>query len=76
MRVIVVSVFAIFFANYGLLYMIAPFRMDLGAFSTITVGIYEDFNQFWFSDIGTMVVVTMLINAVTAPLEALGMWLW
>lgn len=76
MRVIIVSVFAIFYVNYGLIYMIAPFRLNLGFVSTFMVGIYEDFNQFWFSDIGNMVISTMLINAVTAPLEALGLWFW
>ena len=44
MRVIVVSVFAIFFANYGLLYMIAPFQLNMGMLTSFTIGIYEDFN--------------------------------
>ena len=43
MRVIVVSVFAIFFCNYGLLYMIAPFNLNLDS-NSFTIGIYEDFN--------------------------------
>ena len=76
MRIIIVSVFGIFFTNYGLLYLIAPFRINLGFLSTMMIGIYEDFNQFWFSDIGNMVISTMLINVLIAPLEALGLWFW
>jgi hypothetical protein len=56
--------------------LIAPFKIKIGVLSQLMGGIYEDFNQFWFSDIGTMVVSVMVINAVTTPLEVFGIWLW
>ena len=56
MAVVIVSVFSIFYVNYGLLYLIAPFRTDIEFLSSIMIGMYRDFNSFWFSDIGTMVI--------------------
>lgn len=44
MCIIVVSVFSIFFLNYGLLYIVAPFKWDIPALNAIIFGIYEDFN--------------------------------
>ena len=44
MRVIIISVFLIFFSNYGLLYLIAPFKINIGVLSQLMGGIYEDFN--------------------------------
>lgn len=71
-----VSVFSIFFLNYGLLYILAPFKWDIPVLNSILIGIYEDFNQFWFSDVGNMVISVMIINALTAPLEVFGFWFW
>jgi|Transcript_22039 hypothetical protein len=76
MRVIIVSVFTIFFVNYGLMYLIAPLELGLGVLSDLMMGIYEDFNAFWFSDIGSMVVSSMVLNALTLPLETFMFWIW
>lgn len=57
MAIVIVSVFSIFYVNYGLLYLIAPFRIDIAYLNSIMIGIYRDFNSFWFSDIGTMVII-------------------
>ena len=76
MRIIIVSVFSIFFLNYGLLYLIAPMSLNIPIISSFMMGIYEDFNQYWFSDIGGMVISVQLINALTAPLEAFAFWFW
>ena len=76
MRVIIVSVFTIFFVDYGLMYLIAPLELGLGVLSDLMMGIYEVFNAFWFSDIGSMVVSSMVLNALTLPLETFMFCIW
>lgn len=44
MRFILVSVFLIYFLNYGVLYLIAPLNLNLPIVSSILKGIYPDFN--------------------------------
>ena len=53
---IVLAVFAIFFANYGLLYLIGPMVLDIPYISHFAKGIYFDFNQAWYSDVGYQVI--------------------
>ena len=52
MRFIVVSVFIIYFLNYGVLYLLAPMKLNVPFVSSLVSGIYWDFNQYWFTDIG------------------------
>ena len=56
LRMIVLAVFAIFFANYGLLYLIGPMVLDIPYISHFAKGIYFDFNQAWYSDVGYQVI--------------------
>lgn len=76
LRFIIVCVFSIFFLNYGLLYIIAPLQLEIPIASEFFLGIYSDFNQFWFSDIGYLVIQTSGINAIMPPIEFGLIWLW
>lgn len=76
MRFIIVCVFSIFFLNYGMLYIIAPLQLEIPIASEFFLGIYSDFNQFWFSDIGYLVIQTSVINAIMPPIEFSLIWLW
>lgn len=76
MRFILVSVFLIYFLNYGVLYLIAPLSINLPIVSKILRGIYPDFNQAWFGDIGNQIISVMLINAIMPPIEVFFLWLW
>ena len=51
MRFILISVFMIYFLNYGVLYLLAPMKLRI-PFLPKTLGVYYDFNQYWYSDIG------------------------
>ena len=51
MRFILISVFMIYFLNYGVLYLLAPMKLRI-PFLPMTLGVYYDFNQYWYSDIG------------------------
>ena len=76
MRFILVSVFSIYFLNYGVLYLIAPLSIKLPFVSFLLRGVYPDFNQFWFGDIGSQIISVMVINAVMPPVEVFFLWLW
>ena len=76
MRFIVVSVFIIYFLNYGVLYLLAPMKLNVPFVSSLVSGIYWDFNQYWFTDIGYQVTTVMIINAIFPPLEILLLWLF
>ena len=78
MRFIVVSVFSIYFLNYGVLYLVAPMQVELPGLDQATggvKGIYKDFNMFWYSDIGKQIVSVMIINAIFPPIELAILWL-
>ena len=49
---IIVSVFSIYFLNYGVLYLLAPMKLEIPFVSEVLIGVYYDFNQQWYSDIG------------------------
>lgn len=70
------SVFSIYFLNYGVLYMLVPMKVDLPLVSKSLTGVYPDFNQHWFADIGSTIIETMTINAVIPPIELLFLGLW
>jgi len=69
MRFTLVSVFSIIFLNYGILYLITPLKIDVPLVSLIMSGVYYDFNQNWFSDIGYQIINVMIINAIFPPIE-------
>ena len=74
MRFIIVSVFAIYFLNYGVLYVIAPMKLKIPLVSRFLIGVYYDFNQFWFTDIGNQVMSILVIQSFFPPLEFIGLW--
>ena len=76
MRFIVVSVFIIYFLNYGVLYLLAPMQLNIPLVSSLVSGIYWDFNQYWFTDVGYQITTVMVINAIFPPLEIFLLWLW
>ena len=69
-RFILVCVFIIYFLNYGVMWLLAPMHIDIPIMSFSQAGIYYDFNQYWYGNIGYQVVTTMVINAIFPPLEA------
>ena len=69
MRFTLVSVFSIIFLNYGILYLITPLKIDVPLVSLIMSGVYYDFNQNWFRDIGYQIINVMIINAIFPPIE-------
>ena len=57
MRFVLFSVFLIYFMNYGVLYLLAPMKVDIPGLERLPlVGIYFDFNLFWYSDIGNQII--------------------
>ena len=77
MRIVLISVFLIYFMNYGVLYLLAPMKVDIPGLERLPlVGIYFDFNLFWYSDIGNQIISVMVINAVFPPIEVAFIWIW
>lgn len=70
-RFITVSVFCIFFFNYGIMYLIAPIKMEKASDSFILGGYYNDFNQSWYVNIGYSIILSQLILAVMPPITLL-----
>ena len=52
MRFILVSVFKIYFINYGILYVLVPLKIQIPLVSDMLIGVYWDFNTYWYTDIG------------------------
>ena len=76
MRIVLISVFLIYFMNYGVLYLLAPMKVDIPGLERLPlVGIYFDFNLFWYSDIGNQIISVMVINAVFPPIEVAFIWI-
>mmetsp|Transcript_41815 Transcript_41815/g.55128 ORF Transcript_41815/g.55128 Transcript_41815/m.55128 type:complete len:173 (-) Transcript_41815:881-1399(-) len=65
----IVSVFMIFFFNYGVIYMYAPMRIPIPYVSGIFNGVYQDFNSSWFEDVGSLIIQVAAINAIMPPVE-------
>lgn len=76
MRFILFSVFSIYFLNYGVLYLVAPLNVKIPFMAYLLRGVYPDFNQFWFSDIGNQIISVMVINAIMPPVEVFFLGLW
>ena len=68
-RTIIICVFLIFFLNAGLMYLLAPMDMTLPIVSDLELGIYQDFNQYWYSNIGYLIINVLMINAIMPPCE-------
>jgi len=75
MKLMICSVFIIYFYNYGLLYLLAPMQINLFYSLGPGLAIYPDFNDSWFSDIGYLVFLALFINAMFPPIECFLMGL-
>ena len=64
----VIFVFAVFFNNYGLVYLIAPLSIPIPILEFYFVGIYPDFNYAWFEDIGGQIIYVAFLNAIMPPI--------
>ena len=59
----IVSTTIVYFCNYGLMYLIAPWNL-IDATNTdnpgewIFTGFYSDFNEEWYLDIGNLIITT------------------
>lgn len=60
-RFILISVFTIYFINYGVLYIIVPLKLKIPLVSSLLAGVYWDFNTYWYTDIGYQVISILLI---------------
>ena len=59
---------------YGVLYLITPMRLEIPIVSFFTIGVYWDFNQYWFADIGYQVFTVLCIKAFFPPTEFISKW--
>ena len=76
MTFIIVSVFAIYFLQYGVLYLFTPMSINFPIISKFVTGVYDDFNTYWYMDIGLQVVSVVLITAIFPPIELATLYLW
>ena len=70
-RFMTVSIFGIFFLNYGIMYLVAPMDIDI---SFLILGVYTEFNTSWYVNIGDLIVITMLILAISPPITLFCNW--
>lgn len=61
-RFILVSVFCVLFLYYGVLYLITPMSLEIPIIGYFCIGVYSDFNQYWFVDIGYQITVVLLLK--------------
>ena len=74
----IAAIFGIFFINYGIAFLIGPIRANIPSLNkfSLNLGIYYDFNESWFGDIGELIVVNAIIYAAMPFVEDLFLaWL-
>ena len=57
--------------------MLAPWdsrNAKIGPTQSFFAGIYTDINAYWFNDVGSMIVSTMIFNAYYPVIEFFGYW--
>ena len=74
-RFMTISVFMIFFFNYGIMYILAPINIDTEFMHTFFAGIYTDLGTHWFNDIGGLIVLNQMIVSVMPPITVAVNWL-
>lgn len=78
LSLVVFAVFLIYFINYGIAFLIGPIKANIPGFNnfSLNLGIYYDFNESWFGDIGELIVVNAIIYAAMPFVEDLFLaWL-
>ena len=74
---VIISVFSVLFTYYGVLYLVTPLRIEIPIVSYFTIGVFWDFNQYWFTDVGMQVATVLIIKAFFPPTEFISKWsLW
>ena len=69
------TIFYINLLNYGLVYILAPWdsrETNLPLIKRMFSGLYTDFNAFWFNDVGSFIVSTMVFNMFYPMIEFFG----
>ena len=56
-----VGVLAIFFFQFGIMFLIAPLNFDANHIKLFFNGIYTDFNEHWFDEIGNLIIKQLII---------------
>ena len=74
---IMISVFWIYFLNYGIVYLFASWdsrHWILNFINKLFEGLYPDFTALWFNDVGRLLVAIMISNMYWPPLEFFLYW--
>ena len=68
---VIFSSFSIFFINYGFAYIFGPLKIGIPLVNDlqITFGIYYDFNEAWFGDVGELIIINQLLYAFMPLIE-------
>ena len=71
-----ISLLAVYFLNYGIMYIICPSTLTSIKLNDKTVyGVFPDLNAYWFNDIGYMVSSSILIEAIFPAIEFMFFWI-
>mmetsp|Transcript_36399 Transcript_36399/g.44476 ORF Transcript_36399/g.44476 Transcript_36399/m.44476 type:complete len:226 (+) Transcript_36399:2111-2788(+) len=68
-------IFWIFFFNYGIIYLVTPFSIEIPFLSSVFTGVYTDFSDSWYQDIGGPIISVALINACMPAVSLVIEWL-
>lgn len=60
-----------YFVYYGVLNLLAPMHVEIPYVSRFLIGVYYDFNMSWYSDIGSQLIISLLLKAFGPPIEFL-----
>ncbi|KAL4456640.1 hypothetical protein ABPG74_000747 [Tetrahymena malaccensis] len=67
----IIKTFVAQFINTGLILLLTNINFDItttGAMQFLFGGNYDDLSPEWFKNVGTVIILTLLINVVTAPM--------
>ena len=70
-----VSIFMIFFFNYGVMFLLAPIEIDIGPWNYISSGVYHDFNKEYYICIGPLIIQSQLFLSISPPITIFVTWL-
>ena len=69
------TIFYMNLINYGAVYVLAPWdsrESSLPVVNSLFSGLYTDYNAYWFNDVGTLIVSTMVFNMFYPMIEFFG----